>query len=178
MRQAQQVCLAAFVASRLASRPHVSQLAADMEQSGLATRCRILEAYDARTADALERLVRTLASEAGSALLDKLEDAAQAVGDAWANLFEVVNSTDPEPLPRHPRRSGPGAQLLPDDGDMDFESPTSQNLGRTLRIQHLIMGAVDAGVSGSLEIEMQAAGDFTGLRRLGEPAHGDVDHSW
>ena len=178
LRQAQHVALGAFVASRLASRPHVQTLAEDMNSAGLGATDVIMAAYDERSLSALKRLLGELPPDAGCDLLEKLENAGTVAQEVWDNLLSGTDSQVDEEQPRRSRRAGVGARVLPDDGDMDAEHPDSTARGRTLRIQRIIMEYIDKGVHDTLLGSIQDAGDATGSRRLRELSHPDVDHTW
>ena len=52
LRTARQTALASFLASRIASRPHVVEMATHMQKAGLCDAEVVVKAYDARTEDA------------------------------------------------------------------------------------------------------------------------------
>ncbi len=178
LRQAQQVALAAFVASRVSSRPQVQDMAKDMELAKLASASTIVQAYDRRTEDALVSLVATLPPEAGQELIDKLIHAADVARDVYDGLFEGVDAAVSEELsPRAGRRSM-GARLLPANGEGDGEHPDAAGQGRTHRIQNLIMRYVDDCSHGTLQGTLVSSGDGPSMRRIRELSDKDVDHTW
>ena len=178
LRQAQTVATAAFVASRIASRPQVEELSRDMETSGLGTRRAIMAAYDARTEDAMLNLVATLPPDSGVELANKLEHAADCAADVWRGLFNNGQASVDEELPRSPHRTGAASHLLPDDGEQDAEHPDTPALGRTLRIPRMIVKHIDIGTHATSTADLRESGDFAGLRRLSELSGQDVDHTW
>jgi hypothetical protein len=79
--------LPAFVASRIASIPHVASLAQHLEDAELSTVAAVMRKYDDRTNQALIRLVGTLGPDVGIDMVDELEDLASQANDQWTSLF-------------------------------------------------------------------------------------------
>ena len=92
MRTANQTALAAFIASRFASRPHVEEMTKHLNAASLGNTRTVMDAYDRRTEDALIRLVSTIAPEKGSELIDLLGKSAEDAQWAWASLFDQEDS--------------------------------------------------------------------------------------
>ena len=179
MREAANVALPAFVASRVACRPHVAMLARHLEDAEICSAAAVLKRYDTRTDAALTRLVGTLDPEAGVDLVDELEMCISRADDSWQGLFDEDADDaagDPATAARRPR--APGFAVLPGDEDGDDEHPDATAAGQSLHIQQLIMRRVDARKVAAVRESMDASSDESGLRRLDELQHEDQDHTW
>ena len=181
LKEADAIALPAFVASRLASRPHVQALAAHMEEAEIGTVKQIMEKYDSRTTAALLKVVSLLDSEAGEKLVEDLEDATAKTEDQWRTLFTDADEGALQPCslaPDTPKRPGSGHTVLPDDEDEDEAHPEHTVGGNSLHIQKCITKYFDAKAPLELKTSYKDRGDFSGFKRIEELSHPDQDHSW
>ena len=179
LRTAHSTALAAFVASRISSRPLVCTMVGHYCNAMGASPGQIFSAYDRRTEDALVALVSELPPNAGADLLDKLDTAADEACRAWRAILE--GDEEPRDLSGRavdaPRRR-PGTTITPDDGDGGAEHPSAPNHGRCQRNQHEITSAIDECVREGLRQEYANGQNYTALRRLDELSDKNIDHSW
>ena len=178
LREARGIALSAFLASRIASRPHVQELAQHMQDVGLAPVAVVMRAFDQRTDDALTQLVGELDSEIGTALVDQLTDLASTAQLQWDALFDESASQPSEASARRLRRPGAAAGLVPNDEDGDDEHPDAGTPTTAMHIQKVIYAAVDSRRSAELLQALREEGDVSSLRRLEELNHAETDHSW
>ena len=178
LREAKIISLSAFLASRVASRPHVCELAGHMQEAGLATSEIIIQAYDRRTEDALIRLVTHLDAAAGATLVDTISLLADTAHRQWEALFDESADGASDPEARRLRRPGAGQGLVPDDEDEDNEHPDAGTATTTLHIQRKIFTAIDVRSRGQILANLRSEGDASGERRLRELRHKDNDHTW
>jgi hypothetical protein len=109
MRDAQSVARSAFVASRIASRPHVLTLAKHLADSGIGASTIVMDHFDRRTDNALTDVVAGLDATAGLKLLDELDQVAEDVVEKGKTLFTVDADAPTSRTPTHqPRRPGAG----------------------------------------------------------------------
>jgi hypothetical protein len=166
LREARGIALSAFLASRIASRPHVQELAQHMQDVGLAPVAVVMRAFDQRTDDALTQLVGELDSEIGTALVDQLTDLASTAQLQWDALFDESASQPSEASARRLRRPGAAAGLVPNDEDGDDEHPDAGTPTTAMHIQKVIYAAVDSRRSAELLQALREEGDVSSLRRL------------
>ena len=136
MRTATQVSLAAFVASRVCSRPHVREMATHLTEQGLGDAGVIMAAYDSRTDEAAARLAFSLPPSIGGAVVTALEEAAGEAEARWAALFDPHAPTPPVGgRARRARPRGIGQSILPFDEDGDEEHPNAEPHSRQLHLR-------------------------------------------
>ena len=172
LRTAESTALAAFVASRIGSRPLVRTM---VEHYAAATGASVMLAYDQRTDDALVALVSSLPPEAGIELLDELDAEAREAALAWRAIVEG----EQEPVDLSGRasstRARPGSSITPRDGEGDSEHPAGAARQRT---QHLITSYTDKCLREGLAQQYTAAGNRAAINRLEELQDPGIDHTW
>eukprot|EP00973_Karenia_brevis_P066193 9200366-Karenia_brevis.AAC.1 len=182
LREAASVALPAFVASRIASRPHVAAMAQHLQIAELSTVADVMRVYDERTTQALVRLVGMLDPGTAGQLVDDLDQCADSAAERWAALFDSSATDDGGPdligATRRPRRPGAGVSLLPDDEDEDDDHPDASSGSTSLHIQKLVMRYIDGRRIAEARKSMDDRSDIPGLRRLDDLQHKDQDHSW
>ena len=180
LRTAKQVSLATFVASRVCSRPHISEMATHLTEQGFGDAGTIMDAYDKRTDEATARLVDNRPPSIGTPLIDKFAQAAEGAELRWGARFNPEADSPPQDgRVRRCRPHGIGCSLLPLDEDEDDEhpkcSPTQPGL---LHVQRTILQHLDSQGRRDLRKHHTDSGDDKALRRLDGLEHPDCDHTW
>ena len=179
MREARTLAGSAFVASRIAARPHVRTLASHLVEAGIGNIDVVMSHYDKRTEAALVEIVNRLDREAGLTLANELEQAAERAQECWETLFEQGDGeTASDASDRRPRRPGAGVGLLPNDEDEDEEHPDNSRSISAIKLQKLIYKHVDRRKVGEITQGMTDRLDAGALRRMADLAHPECDHSW
>ena len=178
LRTTQSTALAAFVASRIASRPLVRTMVEQYAAATGASADNIMVAYDRRSEDALVTLVSSLPPESGGKLIEELDVHASECALAWTAIIEGEEDPADVSGQASAARARPGASITPRDGEGDVEHPTGAQHGRGQRIQHVITSYCDEGLREGLRQHYATAGDGVAIRRLDELTDPDVDHSW
>jgi hypothetical protein len=127
LRTARSTAHAAFVASRIASRPLVKTMVGHFCESIGGDVDSIMLAYDQRTEDATMELMGQLPTESGLELTSELENAACEADLAWREIREPDAA-----ITNGGRRA---TRITPNDGDADPEHPTSAACHGSLGIQ-------------------------------------------
>jgi len=175
IRESKSVALPAFLASRVASLPHVHEMAVHLEQAGLASSAGVMAAFDKRTEDAAANLATSLGSIAGEELIVCLEESAKSARENWSALFANEGQ---QPGESH-ARGRPGARdLVADDADDDMEHPDAKAPGGMQRVQKRILATVDQQRYAKITKDLYVEGDFRALHRLNDLGHKDADHIW
>jgi hypothetical protein len=178
LREACTVALPAFVASRIASRPHVLEMAQHMEILHPGAARAITKAFDKRTDEALETLTKTLDTATGTTLVDTLKDLSEKAQTNWSALFDEQTPTPPDQSYRRQSQPGAAPNLVPNDADGDAEHPNCRHRPGVLHVQRSIVSLLDLRRSALQRNDLQQLGNDTDLRRIGELVHPDNDHTW
>ena len=171
LRTAVTVASPAFVASRILSRPLVATMVDHLCAAIGASRQIIMAEYDARTDEALSRLVSTLSTATALDLLAKLDEAYAERHLSWQNVLsgsEPAMQDQPPSAPRHARG------ITPDDGDGDDEHPHTR---KRTKVQGIITACIDSGVREGLLQMHESEGSWTARMRLAELGDSSVDHN-
>ena len=175
LRTAESTALAAFVASRIGSRPLVRTMVEHYAAATGASVDVVMAAYDNRTDDALVDLVSSLPPAAGIDLLDDLDAEAREAALAWRAIVEG----EAEPTDLSGRAGGtrarPGSSITPRDGEGDDEHPDGATRQRT---QHLITSYTDKCLREGLRQQYAAAGNRAAINRLEELMDLLLNHTW
>jgi len=181
LRTANQVALAAFIASRITSRPHVHEMAQHLQSSGLGDAQIVMTAYDQRTGDAMVTLMGNLDPSKGAELIDELENSLQRANETWQNLFAESDET-PRRMGADPRQPGPprhlGSTVLPLDEDADEEHPHASLQSSGSRLQRVIMGFIDQHCYADVLARHDVSQNLSATRRLEDLSHEECDHQW
>ena len=180
LREAQTIALPAFIASRVASRPHVHEMAQHMEIFQHGAAAAIMEAYAKRTDEALSALVSTIDTGMGNMLIDNIKKLEDQATDNWKALFDN-ESQGPPAIDREHRRPRPpwaAPELVPNDEDNDPGHPNHRRGRGAMHIQQEIMTYIDAIHFARHRSRLCELGKSTDLRRLNELSHKDTDHTW
>lgn len=177
-RSAESAVLAAFIASRITSRPLVCTMAQHYVDATGERFDKIMQAYDVRTEDALVTLVGLLPPDVGVDIVEKLADA----GDQAALGWQAIVDGKEEPLDTSGRaadgRGYPRAAITPADGEGDAEHPIVAFMGKTLRMQALITSALDARSRDELRKHHEDTGNRDAILRLEGLSDKEVYHGW
>ena len=183
LREASQIALPAFIASRVASRPLVEEMASHFEAAGLGSSRLCLRAFDLRLQQALDRWCSSLPEEGvRPEVLRHVADAADAATrrwHAWAS-GEAEPPEDPDGDQPRPARGSrrPGAGLVPEAGTEDPEHPAAPVGAGAYRLQRALTRISDACVAQGLLSRVRAAGDWEREHLLAELSSPDVSHEW
>lgn len=179
LRHAEITALPAFLASRLASRPHVMSLARHLEEAELVDVDTFMAAYDARTTAARDRFFSNLSPHDQADMEDCLRRSQEHAANTWNQLFaEEPDNATVEPLSEQRRPHRPGHTILPADEDEDENHPDASPNGLRARIQKEIMLIVEERKVSELNHSMADAGNVSGVHRLADLQHEEQDHSW
>jgi hypothetical protein len=179
LREARTVALPAFVASRVASRPHVLEMAKHMEALHHGAARAITKAFDERTDRALEALTQTLDTTTGTTLVNDLKELSEKAQNNWNCLFDEHDpATAPDSTHRRQNQPGAAPNLVPRDEDGDAEHPNSGHRPGVLHVQRSIMSLLDVRYSALQRNDLATLGNDTDIRRIGELVHPDTDHTW
>ena len=94
LRSAKSIALPAFVASRLAARPYVNEMAAHMETLNAGATQAIMQAYDKRTDEALARIADTMETQLCQWLIDDARKLCVSAMYEWPRLFDSNDGND------------------------------------------------------------------------------------
>jgi len=177
LRSAENTALAAFLGSRVTSRPLVSTMVQHYTDATGEDHGRIMRAFDARTEDAMITMVGMLPPEVGQEIVEKLADAADEAALCW----QAIVDGEEEPIDIGGRavdgRGHPRAAITPQDGEGDPEHPAATQ-GKVLRVQAIVTNDLDANVRDSMRKHLEDSENHPATRRLDELSHKDVTHSW
>ena len=178
MRTARDTALASFIGSRVASRPLVVCMMAHLEAAELGDARVLLEAYDARTAQAIDMLASELPPEATREIHDIVAD---GVGDAAKAWRRAMGENGPQGRPHvdqflnhqiHVRQSGSvSAGLVPDAGAEDDMHPDYGGRPRGSKVQCKLPKLIDWCTREGLRAQHEQAGSPLNCERLGDLAH-------
>lgn len=173
LREAMDVSLPAFLASRITSRPLALEMAQHAVDTELLSLNVFAESYDARTRAGFNRLCRSLPASVHEELRLIAEEGAAAAAERWGSLKEGLPANGLQPSGQ--QRAG---GLVMDAGSEDPELP-GQSGGRTgPPLQAQLSVVVDRCVLEGLKQEMEASGQTADLNRLKEIADPDCNHMW
>ena len=178
LREAKNIALASFVASRYAARPHVCEMATHIQNAGFGDASVVMNAFDLRTRNAAVRMLSSLPPEIGVLITDALEAAWDHSERQWTSLFDDDPMLQGDGEGSGQRNGRLGGGITPSDGDGDPEHPLDTKRDRVMRIQRVLMRHIDEFLRGELRANLQDAGDEDGLIRLDELANEQVDHTW
>ena len=161
---------AAFVASRIESRPFVEHLLAEMWATGVHIDGG-MQLYDAQTEQSICRIEAFLDASRAAAVRRLCEQAAES---AALRLIALISG-------QHAPTGGPvgighaGAHLVTLAGAEDDEHPMKDPRGR---LQHELLKVVDEHSLGPLVAKFRQTGLKNDLNRLEELSHESVSHDW
>ena len=171
-RTGSDLALPAFVASRVASRPAVESLLGSVVDAGMGNLGTLLEVYDARTTEALERAASSLPDDLALNFRGMVDDAAAAAITRWRLLTMPEEDVEGG-------RAGLDALLqeafLADDGEPGADR--SEHLAGPL--QRGLCSVVDAARGRVWDEELRSQGRWADVRRLRELHNvADQNRSW
>ena len=171
LRESATVALPAFLASRIASRPLVHDMASHMEQAGLATVTLFTRGYDERTKQAVDRLYATLPEAVTPELRTLFEAAAADCERTWQRLKEGGDSVLPPGV-------AAGGAVIADAGEADDEHPFSPHRPNATGLRREIGKVVDGCIRCGLQEFLQSAHRWPDISRINELSDGRVNHTW
>ena len=174
-REAQAVCLPAFIASRITARPLALEMAQHAVDAGLMQLSQFTQAYDDRTRAAFERLQASLPDEMHERLCSIAEEGADDAAQRWALLREGGH---PEQDASSSGGRRPGSGLVADAGAEDPENPQHSGGLTGPALQKLFSSIVDECVFAGLQAELTAADQNPDVTRMNEIADPACNHSW
>ena len=171
-RPGAECALGCFIASRVASRHIMVELASRFVQCGMVGAGVIEAAYDARTNAAVSRLSNTLGEVRKGTLNEEISSAVEATAKRWTSLLGPTVEAEP---PSHSDRRNGGLVLEAGEEDPDYSGPSS---ARAVALQRKILKLVDDERLESLDAELQAAEQWSDVRRIKEIRDPRCSHNW
>ena len=183
LRDASLVALPAFIASRVAARPLVAEMASHVEEAGLCSAAQCMAAYDQRTHLAAQRWSQVLPDAVRGEATQLTEEAAAAAARRWQAWCEgeVEQPEAPDDAADAQERRGsrrPGAGMVPEAGTEDPEHPAAPHGAGALRLQRQLTRLMDACVARGLLASVRQSGDWEREHLLAELAAPHVNHEW
>jgi hypothetical protein len=182
LRPATEVALPAFIASRTASRCGAAQLFKRLEEAGLATEEGLLEAYDQRTADAVQRLEYSYQDQ--PTLVQEFRITLEKGSETSSQWWDAALAGDAGAEPQRERGGRPGAGLLPSPSDdeamsEDIGADSTGDLKYTNGIQKQLAQAIDKVKLAALTMRYEEEGSEEDARRLRDlGGEKNQDFSW
>ena len=186
LRRAEQVALPSFIASRVASRPMVSDMFTHVEDAELGAAACLLRLYDQRTDEAVAELLRALPASCADDVADAVAAGHVAAAERWARLTNVALSREDSEMSasqdvaadslRQIGSVAPG--LVMDAGAEDDEHPDYRGAPRGPALQRRLCELVDASVLAELREHFVSAGCSFGTERLADLGHAGTAHTW
>ena len=182
LRPATEVALSTFIASRTASRCGAAQLFKRLEEAGLATEEGLLEVYDQRTADAVQRLEYSYQDQ--PTLVQEFRITLEKGSETSSQWWDAALASDAGAEPQRERGGRPGAGLLPSPSDdeamsEDIGADSTRDLKHANGIQKQLTRAIDKVKLAALTMRYEEEGseeDVRRLRDLGDEKN--PDFSW
>jgi hypothetical protein len=183
LRDASLVALPAFIASRVAARPLVAEMASHLQEAGICPAAQVMASYDVRSAQAAQRWSQVLPEAVRQEVARLVDDAAAGATRRWRAWCagEADEPEDPEDPTAHVRPRGsrrPGAGLVPEAGTEDPAHPASPVGAGALRLQRQLTRMMDACAARGLLERARQSGDWERELLLRELSSPDVSHEW
>lgn len=183
LRDASMVALPASIASRVASRPLVAEMADHLQGAGICGAAQCMEAYDLRTRRAAASWSQVLPPAVRLEATQLTDDAAEAAARRWRSCCagDIAAPEDPDDPCEHPPPRGsrhPGAGLVPEAGTEDPEHPASPQGAGATRLQRQLTRLMDACAARGLLQRARSSGDWEREWLLAELTSPHVNHEW
>ncbi len=177
MSETQAIALPAFIASRVAARPLVAEMARHCEEASICPASLCMQAYDARTTAACDRWACELPSGIHTDVGQLIQDASELAATRWRSWCDGVeppSHTDeaegaPPPL---------GAGLIGAVGTEDAEHPLRATQFSPLRLQRDLTRFADKCAAQGLVDKCRAEERWGDLHRLSDLSDKDASHEW
>ena len=166
------LALPAFLASRVASRPAVESLLSNVVDAGMGDLETLLEVFDARTTEALERAVSSLPDDLALNFRGMVIDAAAAAITRWRLLTMPENDAEGGRAELHALLQ---EAFLADDGELGADRSTHV----AGPLQRGLCSVVDAARGRVWDEVLRSQGRWEDVRRLRELRNvADQNRSW
>jgi len=144
MRESQSIALPAFVASRVAARPLVAEMARHTAEAGICPEDICMRLYDQRTCSAYERWLGEMPVDMHVHIRVTLDDAADQAAARWRSWCEgsqppvqQADRNDSVPV------AGAGAGIIGQVGSQDVEHPHSMPSSSPMHLQQQLTRLAD-----------------------------------
>ena len=180
LREASAVALAAFVASRTASRPLVMEMCRHMSDEELVDIDTCMAAYDERTGNAISKLLAEMPEGTRDGVVVLIEAAESSAQRRWLSWCsgEEQEPEERDDAPSVPVSQRPGTSGVAEVGSEDPEHPAASRLGGAPKLQRNLMRISDACAAQGLIARAQQCHDHDTLWRLRELSSPLCSHEW
>ena len=186
MKTAHDTALPAFIGSRIASRPLVRCMFTHIETAELGIAQVLLDAYDTRTAAAVEMLVTDLPPDAEQEIRDIVADGYVVAARSWRATMREEQNDDMQGVQMGVDNRGSSVRqagsvapgLVLDAGAEDEEHPNYGGGTRGSKVQRKLAKLIDGWTREGLRAHHEQAGSTLDCERLDDLAHPDTSHSW
>lgn len=186
LRTAHDTALVAFIGSRVASRPLVSCMLSHIEVAELGSARLLLDAYDARTASAIDALVSEMPDETEQEIRDVIADGIELAAKKWRMAMSTDGRVESTPDTgqgdddrTHLRQAGSVAPgLVLDAGAEDDEHPDHGGGPRGSKVQRKLAKLIDACTREGLRTHHEQAGSSLDCQRIDDLTDPGTSHSW
>ena len=185
MRSAHSTALAAFIGSRVASRPLVTCMFEHIESAELGSVRVLLDEYDQRTSRSVETLISELPEEAAQTVRDIVADGMADAARRWRLSMNTDGQDDAAgdgtnaDDQTHVRQAGSVApSLVADAGAEDEEHPNYGGGPRATKVQRKLAKLIDECTRQGLRTHHEQAGSLMDCERLDDLADPGTSHSW
>ena len=178
MREAQGVALPSFLASRVAARPLVNEMARHTMEAGICQTQLLMEAYDDRTRAALDRWLAEMPVGVHARIKAVLADGADLALQRWQGWCQGV-----EPAQQGGDNTGRTVGFLNGGvvgavGSQDPEHPGNFSSASPLHLQRLLTRVADQCAGQGLVEKFMAQERWDDLHRISDLAQADANHDW
>ena len=179
LREAEWMSLPSFIASRIASRPLVMEMAQHLVDAGLATLEAFRGLYDSRTQGAVDTLREQLPEDMHASLQLLLDDETDIAAQNWDSFRRGRQPHgDTQNQQEGADSRPPGSNIVIDAGAEDPEHSAGSRRFPSQRVQHKITALLDQCLAQGLVQAYTSAESWEDVRRLDELSHPDCSHEW
>ena len=178
MREARNVALPAFLASRVAARPLVAEMATHTEEAGVCPASLCMQAYDERSQAALNRWLGELPLDVHARVHAIIQDGLDLAGQRWRSWCLGVEPPAPGTDDHAQSLAGRAGEVVGSVGSQDPEHPGSVPASSPLHLQRLLTRVADQCAAQGLMGKFAAEERWDDVHRLSDLAEPAANHEW